>query len=76
MIIVLLGDGTMTVFTVAGGTMTPTHSLAIPAVSTEGSGSGIAGSGLRAIPHPLAFGGALLVVEGPAGFTLVDLGPR
>ena len=69
MIFVLLSDGTLLLCGVAGGTMTPVHSVTVPL------GSGGEG-GVRAFPHPLAFGGALVVVEGTSTLTLIELGPR
>ena len=78
----LLADATLLFCTVANGAMTPFYSLTIPVVTgasassggASGAEAGFEGS-LRALPHPLAYGGALIVVEGAAGLSLVDLGP-
>ncbi|GAB4816914.1 hypothetical protein N2152v2_003960 [Parachlorella kessleri] len=83
-IFVLLADATLLFCTVAAGAMTLFYSLTIPVITAgAGAASGGAGGGaeagfegsLRALPHPLAYGGALIVVEGAAGLSLVDLGP-
>lgn len=67
----LLADGTLLLCTVAAGAMTPVASLTVPLGGEAGAEGAV-----RALPHPLAFGGALVVVEGASGFTLIDLLPR
>lgn len=70
MIFVLLADGTLLFCTVMGGAMTPAYSLSVPLGGDGGEGA------VRALPHPVSFGGALVVVEGAWGFTAIDMQPR
>lgn len=74
MIFVLLADGTLLICTVAGGAMTPAYSLAAPLGDVAGMGGAGEGS-VRAFPHPLLTGFALVVVEGGSAFSLIELGP-